>query len=194
MNGWYSDALEACGADRRTRRDLIWEYRATIETDEPRLAHTTPQRRRSGLDVTSTRLIALSLAAVQATALALMPRETDQSRAQDGRYRIVTIGGATHLEPRRRTYGLTEKPQLPGGACRTRTKTEHICRQRIASHVGMACRDPDPNPLFARARISTRPHALDLRLVYDRGLRFRTCLLSRPTSNTGCTAEHNLRT
>src|SRR6266478_3389813 len=76
--------------------------RATSLTDAPganasatiaRFCSSLHRRRRSGPDITSTRLIAPSFAPVQNTSLAPVPeRAVSLPRAQGGRYRTVTRG------------------------------------------------------------------------------------------------------
>src|SRR5467141_1179405 len=75
--------------------------RATSLTDAPganasatiaRFCSSLHRRRRSGPDITSTRLIAPSLAPVQNTSLAPVPEQAGSiPRAQGGRYRTVTV-------------------------------------------------------------------------------------------------------
>src|SRR5713101_3296589 len=86
--------------------------RATSLTDAPganasatiaRFCSSLHRRRRSGPDITSTRLIAPSLAPVQNTSLAPVPEQAGSiPRAQGGRYRTVTPNVPLH--------GLQDRP------------------------------------------------------------------------------------
>src|SRR6266478_8129692 len=84
--------------------------RATSLTDAPganasatiaRFCSSLHRRRRSGPDITSTRLIAPSFAPVQNTSLAQVPERAGSiPRAQGGRYRTVTVLAAPYKDRR----------------------------------------------------------------------------------------------
>src|ERR1700719_3114518 len=79
---------------------------ATID----RFRSSLHRRRRSGPDITSTRLIAPSFAPVQKTSLAPVPERAGSiPRAQGGRYRTVTYMQARYQDPMRGQF-MSEDP------------------------------------------------------------------------------------